>query len=43
MSTLYVLVPASHQHPNIDWQRERRRYRALALRQLPKIGIDGVE
>jgi phytoene desaturase len=26
MSTLYVLVPVSHQHANIDWERERGRY-----------------
>jgi phytoene desaturase len=43
MSTLYVLIPVTHQHPNVDWTRERHRYRALALRQLEKIGIVGVE
>ena len=23
MSTLYVLAPVTHQHPNVDWSRER--------------------
>ncbi len=43
MSTLYVLVPVTHQHPNVDWRREGERYRALTLGQLSKIGIEGVE
>ena len=38
-SALYVLVPVSHQHPNIDWSKERDRYRQVALRQLAKIGL----
>jgi phytoene desaturase len=42
-STLYVLVPVPHQHPNVDWNRERERYRGLALRQLAKIGIEDAE
>lgn len=43
MSTLYVLVPVTHQHPNVDWSRERDRYRELALSRLSRIGIEGVE
>lgn len=43
MSTLYVLVPVTHQHGNVDWSRETERYRALALRQLGKIGLTDVE
>lgn len=43
MSTLYVLVPVTHQHPNVDWRRERDRYRALALSRLERIGLGGVE
>ncbi len=43
MSTLYVLVPVSHQHPNVDWTVERDRYRQLVLRQLGKVGIDNLE
>jgi phytoene desaturase len=36
-STLYVLVPVTHQHPNVDWRQERARYRDLALSKLPQI------
>lgn len=43
MSTLYVLVPVTHQHPNVDWTRERQRYRDLALARLSKVGIEDVE
>jgi len=42
-SALYVLVPVSHRHPNIDWSKERARYRELALRQLGKLGLTDVE
>jgi len=43
MSTLYVLVPVTHQHPRVDWQRERLPYRNLILRHLARIGLDDVE
>ncbi|MHC5538202.1 phytoene desaturase family protein [Singulisphaera rosea] len=43
MSTLYVLVPVTHQHPNVDWGRERDRFRSLAFRQLRKLGLEDVE
>src|SRR5262249_40039768 len=42
-STLYVLLPVSHQHANIDWAREKARYRAVALRQLARLGLGDVE
>ena len=42
-SALYVLVPVSHQHPNIDWSKERDRYRKVALRQLAKLGLGDIE
>ena len=42
-SALYVLVPVTHRHPNVDWGRERERYRQVALRQLGKIGLKGIE
>lgn len=42
-STLYVLVPVTHQHANIDWSKEAPRFRQVALRQLRKIGIEDVE
>ncbi|MEJ7609030.1 MAG: phytoene desaturase family protein [Bryobacteraceae bacterium] len=43
MSTLYVLVPVSHSHPNVNWKREAGLYRTVALEQLRKIGIENVE
>ena len=43
MSTLYVLLPVTHEHKNISWPAEQARFRALALRQLEKIGIADVE
>ena len=43
MSTLYVLLPVTHEHANVDWKREEDGFRALALRQLEKIGITDVE
>jgi phytoene desaturase len=39
-SSLYVLAPVTHQHPNVDWSRERPRYRALLLEQIRKAGYD---
>jgi phytoene desaturase len=42
-SALYVLVPVSHRHPNIDWSKERDRYRQVALRQLAKLGVGDIE
>src|SRR5262249_30500542 len=42
-STLYVLLPVTHQHPNVDWKREAERYRGLALRQLARVGLKDVE
>jgi len=42
-SALYVLIPVSHQHPNIDWSKERHRYRQVALRQLARIGLGDLE
>ena len=43
MSTLYVLVPVTHQHANVDWAREQYRFRDLTLRQLRKIGLSDVD
>jgi phytoene desaturase len=43
MSTLYVLVPVTHQHPQVDWQRERKPYRNLILRHLARVGLEDVE
>ncbi|HYP14711.1 MAG TPA: phytoene desaturase family protein [Bryobacteraceae bacterium] len=42
-SSVYVLVPVTHSHSNVDWSRERDRYRQVALKQLAKIGMAGIE
>ncbi len=42
-STLYVLLPVTHESSNVDWAKETPRYRALALKQLEKIGITDIE
>jgi phytoene desaturase len=42
-STLYALAPVTHQHPNVNWQKETPLFRARLLQQLEKIGITGVE
>lgn len=42
MSTLYVLVPVTHQHGNVDWSREAPAFRELALDQLAKVGLSDV-
>jgi phytoene desaturase len=42
-STLYVLAPVTHQHPNVDWTRERSRYRALLLKRIAQAGYRDVE
>ena len=41
-STLYVLAPVSHQHPNIDWPKEGPRFRELMLRQVAQAGYTDV-
>jgi phytoene desaturase len=41
-STLYLLIPVTHRHPNVDWRREAPRYREVALDQLERMGIEGV-
>src|SRR5438046_4109530 len=43
MSTLYVLAPVSHRHPNLDWRRETPRFRTAVLRQLDRLGFRDVE
>ncbi|HEY1375365.1 MAG TPA: phytoene desaturase family protein [Gemmataceae bacterium] len=43
MSTLYVLAPVTHLHPNVDWGREWGRFRGVVLRQLGKLGLPNVE
>ncbi len=42
-STLYVLAPVTHQHPNVDWAREKDRFRKTVLRQMKAAGYPDVE
>ncbi len=42
-STLYVLLPVTHDTGTVDWTKETPRYRALAFEQMEKIGLHGVE
>ncbi len=39
MSSLYVLVPVTHVHPNIDWSIERGAYRDAVLARLESFGM----
>ncbi len=40
-STLYVLVPVTHDTVNVDWRSERDRFRTVVLRQLEaRLGLD---
>ncbi len=39
MSSLYVLVPVTHMHPNVDWEAEQPAFREHVLDQLPKVGL----
>lgn len=41
-SGLYVLVPVTHQHPNVNWETEASRFRDITLDSLTKIGLDDV-
>jgi phytoene desaturase len=42
-STLYVLLPVTHDAGKVDWAKETPRYRQIALEQMEKIGIRNVE
>jgi phytoene desaturase len=41
-STLYVLLPVTHETPNVDWAKETPRFRELAIAQMERIGITGL-
>jgi phytoene desaturase len=43
MSSLYVLVPVTHQHRNVDWARETAGFREVVMSQLTKIGLEDLE
>ncbi len=38
-STLYVLLPVTHDTGSVDWAKEGPRYRQIAIEQMEKIGI----
>jgi len=42
-STLYVLAPVSHLHPNIDWNKERSRFRKLMFEKIAQAGYTDFE
>ena len=42
-STLYVLVPVSHEHENIDWAENKNNYRNLIIKELEKVGFVDLE
>ena len=42
-STLYVLLPVTHETSNVNWSKETARFRELALQQVKKIGIHDLE
>jgi phytoene desaturase len=42
-STLYVLLPVTHDTGSIDWPAETARYRKTAFEQMEKIGLHNVE
>jgi phytoene desaturase len=41
-STLYVLVPVTHQHANVDWSTEQDAFRELTLDRLSAIGLGDI-
>jgi phytoene desaturase len=41
-STIYILVPVSHQHRNIDWRREAAPFRERTLDSLAQIGLHDI-
>jgi len=42
-TALYVLLPVSHQHENINWATERERFRAIAFKQMEKLGLKDLQ
>lgn len=43
MSSLYVLVPVTHQHENVDWESEKDHFRSLVIRRLEEVGVENLE
>ncbi len=42
-SALYLLAPVTHQHPNVDWKKEKARYRKILLEKAAGIGFRDLE
>ncbi len=42
-SALYVLAPVTHQHPNVDWAKEKAGFRQRLLQQIGKAGYGNLE
>jgi phytoene desaturase len=42
-STLYVLLPVTHESEHVNWSRETERFRDMAIQQMERIGITDVE
>jgi phytoene desaturase len=43
MSTLYVLVPVTHESEKVNWAKREEGFREVALQQLEKVGIHDVK
>ncbi len=41
-STLYILAPVTHMHANVDWSKEKSRFREVVLQQLARLGMADV-
>jgi len=39
-TALYMLLPVTHQHRNVNWANEVHRFRELALDRLPLVGVN---
>ena len=42
-STIYVLVPASTRHPDIDWDEIKHEYMDVILQQMEKLGFSNLK
>lgn len=43
MSSLYVLAPVTHMHPNVDWSVESEPFKRVVFGQLGKLGLGDLE
>ena len=43
MSTIYCLVPVTHQHANVNWAVQKKKYRDGVIRQMAKLGMGDIE